>query len=83
MGTDAGQACADVSSGLDKPDTSGRDERKPTCVRSVLIGLRELCRENGLNEVFTAYLVGRLGDWWLFPGFASVGGLTTYRKKRP
>ena len=39
--------------------------------------------KDGLNEVFTAYLVGRLGDWWLFPGFASVGSLTTYRKKRP
>ena len=59
-GTDPSRACADVSSGLDKPDTSGRDERKPTCVRSVLIGMKELCRENGLNEAFTAYLVGRL-----------------------
>ena len=60
LGTDAGQTCADVTSGLDQPDTSGRDEKKPTCVRSVLIGMRELCRKNGLNEVFTAYLVGRL-----------------------
>ena len=30
------------------------------CVRGVLIGMKELCRENSLNEVFTAYLVGRL-----------------------
>ena len=59
-GADQGQTCADASSGLDKPDTGGRDEKKPTCVRNVLLGLKELCRENGINEVFTAYLVGRL-----------------------
>ena len=29
-------------------------------MRSMLIGMKELCRENGLNEAFTAYLVGRL-----------------------
>ena len=63
LGTDAGQACADAAdaaSGLVKPVTSGRNGRKPTRVRSVLIGMKELCRENGLNEAFTAYLVGRL-----------------------
>ena len=59
-GADQGQTCADASSGLDKPDTGGRDEKKPTCVRSLLVGMKELCRENGLNEAFTAYLVGRL-----------------------
>ena len=60
MGTDAGQACADAASGLVKPDTSGSDGSKPTRVRSLLIGMKELCRKNGLNEAFTAYLVGRL-----------------------
>ena len=60
LGRDAGQTCAVVTSGLDQPDTSGRGEKKPACVRSVLLGLKELCRENGINEVFTAYLVGRL-----------------------
>ena len=60
MGTDAGRACADVTSCPGQPDTSGTDEKKPPCVRNVLLGLRKLCRENGLNEVFTAYLVGRL-----------------------
>ena len=60
LGRDTGQTCADVTSGLDQPDTGGRSELKPTCVRSVLIGLKDLCRENGINEVFTAYMVGRL-----------------------
>ena len=58
--TDAGRACADAASGQVKPDTSGSGRSKPTCVRGLLIGLKELCRKNGLNEALTAYLVGRL-----------------------
>ena len=53
-------ADADVTSAPDQPDTSGRDEKGPTCVRSVLIGMRELCRRNGINEALTACLVGRV-----------------------
>ena len=59
-GTDLGETRAANGTGLDNPVFSGRSEKKPTCVRSVLLGMKELCRENGLNEVFTAYLVGRL-----------------------
>ena len=60
LGTDPGQTRATSGTGLDNPVSSGRSETKPTCVRSVLLGMKELCRENGLNEDFTAYLVGRL-----------------------
>ena len=59
-GADQGRTCADTSSGLDKPDIGGRDEKRPTCVRSLLIGMKELCRDNGLSEAFTVYLVGQL-----------------------
>ena len=60
LGADAGRACADVTSGPGQPEASDRHEKKPPRVRDVLLGLRKTCRENGLNEVFTAYLVGRL-----------------------
>ena len=46
--------------GLENPATSDSRETKTTCVRSVLIGMRNLCRKNGLSEVFTTYLVGRM-----------------------
>ena len=62
-GADQSQACADgadVTTAPDQPDTSGRDEKRPTCVRNVLIGMRELCRRNGINEALTACLVGRV-----------------------
>ena len=54
---DSSRACADASSGRDR--LSG-GEVKTTCVRNVLIGMKDLCRKNGLNEVLTHYLVGRL-----------------------
>ena len=56
---DAGpaRACAVESSGLDEPDTSvGR----ATCIGRILIGMKDLCRDNGLDESVTAELVGRL-----------------------
>ena len=58
-GTDPSRACADVSSGLDKPDTSDRGEEKPTCVGRILIGMKELCRDGGLDEAITAEPVGQ------------------------
>ena len=56
-GPDPSRACVDVSSGRDR---LGSGEVKTTCVRNVLIGMKDLCRKNGLNEVLTHYLVGRL-----------------------
>ena len=56
---DAGpaRACAVKSSGLDEPDTSvGR----ATCIGRILIGMKDLCRDNGLDESVTAEMVGRL-----------------------
>ena len=56
---DAGpdKACAVESSGLDELDTSvGR----ATCFGRILIGMKDLCRDNGLDESVTAELVGRL-----------------------
>ena len=35
-------------------------ETRATCIGRVLIGMKELCRNNGLNEIFTAELVGQL-----------------------
>ena len=58
--TPSGETYGNLETGLDDPVPSGRSEKKATCVRSVLLGMRKLCRENGLNEAFTAYLVGRL-----------------------
>ena len=60
LGTDAGQACADITSGLDEPDTSDRGEEKPTCVGRILIGMKELCRDSGVDEIVTAELVGQM-----------------------
>ena len=54
---DSSRACADASSGRDRLSSG---EVKTTCVRNVLIGMRDLCRKNGLSEVFTHYMVGRM-----------------------
>ena len=59
-GADAGRACADVTSGREQPEASTGNEKKPPRVRDVLLGLRKICREKGMDEAFTAYLVGRL-----------------------
>ncbi len=56
-GADAGRACADVTG---QPEACDRHEKKLPRVRDVLLGLRKTCQENGLNEAFTAFLVGRL-----------------------
>ena len=56
---DAGpaRACAVESSGLDEPGTSvGR----ATCIGRILIGMKDLCRDNGLDEAVTAEMVGRV-----------------------
>ena len=49
-----------IRTGLDKPDVSDSRETRATCIGRVLIGMKELCRNNGLNEIFTAELVGQL-----------------------
>ena len=54
---DSSRACADASSGRDRLSSG---EVKTTCVRNVLIGMKDLCRKNGISEVFATYLVGRL-----------------------
>ena len=46
--------------GLDKPDELGSRETRTTCIGRVLIGMKELCRDNGLDEAVTAELVGQL-----------------------
>ena len=60
MGADAARACADVTSGQDRPEARASNEKKLPRVRDVLLGLRKVCREKGLDEAFTAFLVGRL-----------------------
>ena len=59
-GADAGRAGADVTSGTGQPEACDRREKKLPRVRDILLGLRKTCQENGLNEAFTAFLVGRL-----------------------
>ena len=46
--------------GRDRPEAGASNEKKIPRVRDVLLGLRKVCRENGLDEAFTAFLVGRL-----------------------
>ena len=58
-------ACAVDSSGRDEPGTS---VTRATCIGRVLIGMKDLCRDNGLDESVTAELVGRLAtDLCSFP----------------
>ncbi len=49
--------CAGGSSGRDEPDTRATTS---TCIGRVLITMKDLCRDNGLNENVTAEMVGRL-----------------------
>ena len=49
--------CAVGSSGQDEPGTS---VTRSTCIGRVLIGMKDLCRDNGLDERVTAELVGRM-----------------------
>ena len=59
--TDAGPvgACAVDSSGRDEPDTS---VARATCIGGVLIRMKDICRDSGLDESVTAELVGRLAQ---------------------
>ena len=59
-GTNPSETCADVSSGLDKPDTSDNRETTATCIGRVIIRLEDFCRTNGINEVLTASLMGQI-----------------------
>ena len=54
----SGETGAATGTGLDKPDDS--DETRDTCIGRVILGLKELCRKNGVNEILTASLVGRV-----------------------
>ena len=49
--------CAEGSSGRDEPDTRATTS---TCIGRILITMKDLCRDNGLDESVTAELVGRL-----------------------
>ena len=46
--------CAGGSSGRDEPGN------RSTCVGRILIGMKDLCRDNGLDESVTAEMVGQL-----------------------
>ena len=46
--------CAGGSSGRGEPG------KRSTCVGRILIGMKDLCRDNGLDERVTAELVGRM-----------------------
>ena len=50
----------ETETGLDKPDIGASRETRPTCIRGVIGGLIELCRMNGINEIQTARLIGRV-----------------------
>ena len=56
-GIDPIVTCADGSSGRDEPGTS---VTRSTRIGRVLIGMKDLCRDNGLDESVTAELVGRM-----------------------
>ena len=57
--------CAEGSSGRGEPDIRATTS---TCIGRVLIRMKDLCRDNGLDESVTAELVGRLAtDLCSFP----------------
>ena len=56
----SGETGAATGTGLDKPDDSDSNETRDTCIGRVILGLKELCRKNGVNEILTASLVGRV-----------------------
>ena len=56
----SGKTGAATGTGLDKPGVSDSNETRDTCIGRVILGLKELCRKNGVNEILTASLVGRV-----------------------
>ena len=54
------ETSATLETGLDNPGTSVSRETRSTCVGRVLIGVKELCQDNGVDEAVTAEVVGRL-----------------------
>ncbi len=49
-----------ATTGYDKPDVSASRETRATCIGGVIGGLKDLCRMNGINEIQTASLIGRV-----------------------
>ena len=60
LGLVSSETGAATGTGLDKPGDSDSNETSDTCIGRVILGLKELCRKNGVNEILTASLVGRV-----------------------
>ena len=60
LGLVSSETGAATGTGLDKPDGGDSNETRDACIGRVILGLKELCRKNGVNEVLTASLVGRV-----------------------
>ena len=65
-GVALGETSDQSETGLQNPDEIISRETASTCIGQLLIGMKELCRDSGLDEVVTAEMVGQvaidLGD---------------------
>ena len=46
--------------GLQNPDVIFSRETTRTCIGQLLIGMKELCRDSGLDEIVTAEMAGQV-----------------------
>ena len=56
----SGETCGNLETGLPNPDQSSSRETTSTLVGGILIGMKELCRDSGVDEIVTAELVGQM-----------------------
>ena len=55
-----GETCGNLETGLPNPDQSSSRETTSTWVGGIIIGMKELCRDSGVDEIVTAELVGQM-----------------------
>ena len=56
----SGETYGNLGTGLQNPDQSSSRETTSTWVGRILIGMKELCRDSGVDETVTAELVGQM-----------------------
>ena len=56
----SGETYGNLGTGLQNPDQSISRMTTSTCIGQLLIGMKELCRDSGLDEIVTAEMVGQV-----------------------
>ena len=56
----SGETFGNLGTGLQNPDQSISRAMASTCIGQLLIGMKELCRDSGLDETVTAEMVGQV-----------------------